>query len=140
MKRGGGLAPSFPRPAKRGEGGERRSREPGEGQLLSIECFQDRQQHTVSICQHIVIPETEHAVIFTREISVSDDILCALRMVSAIDLNNQSSIAADEIRNERPDRFLPDKLEPAQPPIAESKPQFPLGIGLRASQFSLNAN
>src|SRR5689334_22885978 len=61
-------------------------------------------------------------------------------MLPAIDFNDQLSLAAGEVDNERTDRFLTYELEPAQPPIAHGEPDFALGVGLRAAQLAFDAD
>ena len=43
-------------------------------------------------------------------------------MLAAIDFDDQFTVAADKIDNERFDRFLTNELEVAKAPIAERKP------------------
>jgi hypothetical protein len=55
-------------------------------------------------------------------------------MLAAIDLDDQASLAADEIHDIRPDWILPNEFRAADLPRAQPVPQPLLGIGCVATQ------
>jgi len=99
----------------------------------------DHRQHTLAAAQHIVVPKAHHAIALTDEKCVSRNILCALRMLAAINFDNQT-LSAYKINNERPNRFLAHELEPAEPTVTNSEPKFPLGVGLLAAEPTFDMN
>src|SRR3569832_922700 len=89
----------FPLPAKRGEGGERS--EPGEGQAhplqLSFKSLNDNPQYAVSVGEHVIVPEPEHAIASLRQHTITVAIALTIRMLTAVDFDDQTPVAADKI-------------------------------------------
>jgi hypothetical protein len=123
----------------RGEGAEDRRSEAGEGQPLS-QSVQDRQQHAFTVRQNIVVPKSHDAIAFGCEIRIAPNVGRILRVLSAIDFNDQIFLAAHEVDDERANRLLPHKLVSAQPPVAQSEPELSFGVSLLTAKTSLNAD
>jgi len=51
-------------------------------------------------------------------------------VVATVQLDDQLGFSAAEVRDEGTDRMLATELEPAQLPIAQSKPQLPFCVRL----------
>ena len=58
-----------------------------------------------------MIPESQNTIPGLGETRVSRNVLGILRMLAAINFNNEFLFSADEIDNEGFDRFLPNKFE-----------------------------
>jgi len=72
---------------------------------------QDEFQNAFGIRKHIVIPEPQNAVIVIPQPPITHEIALIDCMLPSVHLDHQSTVAADEIRDIRPDRLLTDKLE-----------------------------
>lgn len=55
-------------------------------------------------------------------------VIPTLRVLAAIQLDNQHSLKADEIHDEPPELLLPAKFESTKLPMAEKPPHLALGI------------
>jgi hypothetical protein len=64
------------------------------------------------VSQHFTIPESQDTVVVLRQPSVADAIRFALRVLSTIDLDDQSRLSAYKIDNVGTDRLLPNELKP----------------------------
>ncbi len=80
-------------------------------------------QNIVGIAKDIVIPEPEHAPSLALQPGCSAFIRMALRVLPAIDLDNQSVGDTGEIRDERTDRMLAAEFMLFQSAIAECFPE-----------------
>ena len=94
----------------------------------------DRFKNTKHIPQHFVIPESQNSVVVIGKPFVADRIPWIVGMLSAIDLYDQSTVAADKVCGIGTNRFLPYKLIPVQPPCSKVIPKHPFRVGRRASQ------
>ena len=104
-----------------------------EGGMLC--CFgNDHFQNAIPIAQDIRTPETENAVAFRLEPSITLDITFALGMLSAIDFDDQTSVMTNEIDNEASDRSLASKSQSVQPMSAQRRPKTLLSVGHFAPQ------
>jgi hypothetical protein len=69
---------------------------------VSLQSIEYRQQHTFAVGQHIVVPESKDAITLPPKVRIAASIALAFRMLSAIDLDNEVSVAADEVTTNRP--------------------------------------
>jgi hypothetical protein len=90
---------------------------------------ENRDQHSFEVRQHFVIPESQHHKIIGAEPAITARIAGRLRVLTAIDLDDDASLETDEISNEGPERHLPAELEVGKPAIAQCEPKLALGIG-----------
>ena len=81
-----------------------------------------------------MIPESNDSLSFGIQSSISNTILFGLTVLSAIDLDNESFVPANEIANVVSDRFLSDKLLPIDLSIANTIPENRFGLGLIGAQ------
>src|SRR5207237_1680590 len=82
----------------------------------------------------IVIPDPNDAVAEGCEVRVANSIGGVIGMLSAIDLDDQPLLAADEIDVITSDRLLASELEPAKPAIAQLQPKYPFRARAAAAQ------
>src|SRR5262249_395644 len=80
------------------------------GALLHLQCRCDRLQHSVHVEQNLIVPEPQHAVAMVRKPPVTDSIAFILAVLSAVHLDDETALAADEIDEIWPDRFLTHEL------------------------------
>jgi hypothetical protein len=86
-------------------------------------------QHTLDVTQHIVVPEPLHEEIVRSQPAISLLVVLRLRMLAAIDFDDETSTEANEVTDERAERNLPSEFEVNEAPITQSEPQLALGIG-----------
>ena len=79
----------------------------------------DHFQDAVSIAQDIGIPEAEDPVAFRFKPPITLDVAFILRVLPAIDLDDQMPIVTNKINNEASDRCLPAKAKTIQPVPAQ---------------------
>jgi hypothetical protein len=91
-------------------------------------------KHAGHVDQHIVVPEAQDAVIMLSEPFVANYISQTIGMLSAVDLNNQTRLAADEIDSVGSDWLLPDKLMSAEPTRSQSVPKCVFGTSRISTQ------
>jgi hypothetical protein len=91
-------------------------------------------QNAISVAQDIGIPEAKDPVALRFKPPIALDVALILRMLSAVDFNDQRSLVTNKIDNEAPDRCLPPEAETAQPMSAQRRPKTLLGVGHIASQ------
>jgi hypothetical protein len=74
---------------------------------------QDRCHHAIDVLQHIIVPETQHAIAIGLKISgslcISDNVV-RLAVLRAINLDDQSLFVAGEVSEVRTDRGLPPEV------------------------------
>jgi hypothetical protein len=87
-----------------------------------------RLQHAVEIVENLIVPKPDDAVAVTRELGAAL-IVCVhpLRMLTAIELDDQLAGRAGEIGDTSSDRMLPPKL-PRLDALAQGAPENPLDI------------
>ena len=102
---------------------------------MLIDRAQNLFEHPVRVSYNVVIPESKHEITHRLEDSRSVRITFALLAVlTAIELDDQFGIRAEEIDDKAVDLHLPLELPSIQATIAESKPQQSFCIGLIAAQ------
>jgi hypothetical protein len=93
----------------------------------------DRLQHTVDIAHHIVVPDAQNQIAVVFDIGRPLRVFkAALVMLPAIQFNDEMGELTAEIDNIGPDRHLSPKFHSVKTPVAQPKPQGPLGVGLIA--------
>jgi hypothetical protein len=93
-------------------------------------------KHTVSILDHLVVPEAKHLPALARQISVTDIVTKAFCVLRAVGLDDQRSPNAKKIDDVGSERDLPAKLDAIQATIAQKTPQAKLGVGRRPAHRS----
>jgi hypothetical protein len=92
---------------------------------------QDFSQNVVQPLLHFVVPESQYA---NSALCEHDTTRCvefdSVSMLTAIELDNEAGPNTDEVDNIAVDRNLPAKLESAQAPCTQARPQQGFCIGL----------
>jgi len=96
---------------------------------LRAQSFSDYFKYAIHILQHIVVPESQNAVIPLFKQLVSHSITVIIRMLYAIDLDDQPTFTAHEIHNIRTDWFLPDKFTTIYRARTQAIPKTRFGVG-----------
>jgi hypothetical protein len=124
-----------PSPRTRGEGARLRNRR-GFGRCVeALFAVADRLlgrrenyiPNAFDISQHLVIPETQHAIMMLGEPSIPHGVASAPGMLAAIDLDDEPLLAADKIDDVPADRLLTDEFVPAQRSRTKVSPKLSLG-------------
>jgi len=79
-------------------------------------------QHAVEIAEDFIVPDADHSIAERIQVGVAALIQRAVRMLPAIDLDNQALLAADEIDVIRSNRLLSGELYPDESTIAQRQP------------------
>jgi len=79
----------------------------------------DHFQDAVSIAQDIGIPKAKNPVALRFKPPITLGVAFVLRVLPAIDFDDQASLMANELDNEAPDRCLPPETKAAQPVPAQ---------------------
>jgi hypothetical protein len=91
---------------------------------IRAEEFLDLGQDFVGVLQHLVIPEAQDAVAARSEIRCLDFVVLRLiRMLAAIDLNDDSTFDRTEVGEVRTNRKLTAELNVAQSPASKMTPE-----------------
>jgi hypothetical protein len=98
-----------------GEGGERS--EPGEG-LRGAQRRQNCLEHAFGVGEDVVVPESQHALALTLEPFGSLGVRLVVGVLTAIGLDNQMMLGADEVDDISADGVLSPELETGQTPPA----------------------
>jgi hypothetical protein len=88
-----------------------------------LERRQDHLQHAIRVLKHIVVPESEHKQTFSLEKRGASAVLRHLiRMLAAVQLNDQTALPAQEIADEWTNRHLAAEFETAEAPKPQMAP------------------
>ena len=93
-------------------------------------------ENASQIARHAVIPKSQDPIVSVDQPFVTYGITKAVGMLPAIDLDDQTGFAADEIYRVRPDGLLSDKFIAVQPASAQAIPQHSFRISRGAAQIS----
>ena len=97
---------------------------------------QDCLQNPFAILQHLVVPEAKHLPPLARQISVTDIVTKAFRVLRAVGFDDQLSANAKKVDNVGADWDLPAKLNAVQATIAQKAPEAKLGVTRRSAHSS----
>jgi hypothetical protein len=104
-----------------------------------MHCCVDRFHHTFDVLQHLVIPETEHAIAIRLEIlgslGVRRDVV-RLIMLPAIDFNDDAILVTGEIRKVRTYRRLSAEIGALDRDASQMPPQLSLRVRHLAAEFA----
>lgn len=100
-----------------------------------VERASDRLPNGVGSLEHLVVPETQNPVALAVQPSrprlVPD---APPSVLTAVDLDHHPRLDADEVDDEATDWVLAAELEAVQLPLAQLRPEQPLGEGHLAAQ------
>jgi hypothetical protein len=100
-----------PSPRLRGEGW-------GEGPFF--EFGKKRLQNPIRVLNDIVVPDADHAIPESAQPAVALPVLETLRVLTAVDFDNQAALAANEVNIVSIDRLLAGEFEAAELPTANT--------------------
>ena len=103
-----------PSPRLRGEGR-------GEGRFF--EFGKERLENPVEVLNDIVVPDTDHLITEDAQVTVALPVLRAFGVLTAVELDDQAPLAANEVDVVAIGGLLPDEFEAAELPAAYAHPQ-----------------
>ena len=89
--------------------------------------FGDCLQYSVSVFNHVVVPEAQGAIAMIAKPLVANYVAFVFGMLSAIDFDDQSLFPANEVHDVRSDGFLPDEFHSAEGSRTKPIPKSLLG-------------
>ena len=108
----------------------------GGGGAVRIHRCIDCQENARHVFQHVVIPEPQHAIAFGFEISRTHFIGGAVGMLTAINLDDESSLMTGEVGEERTDRRLAPEMMLLEGRLSQMLPEFFFGFGRVTTQIT----
>ena len=91
---------------------------------MSAQEFLDIGKNLVCVREHLIIPESKYAIAVRNEIRCSDFVVLRLiRVLTAIDLDDDSTFDRTEVGEVRTNRELTAELNVAQPPASKMTPE-----------------
>lgn len=87
-------------------------------------------------CQCIHVPEADDGPAFCPHEMVAAIVVFALRMLAAVEFDDEPLFAAGEVCIIWTYRILADELEAIQPSVAKFGPEFRFGVVIRLSKSS----
>ena len=94
----------------------------------------NRFENASQVARYIVVPEAQNSKVAIGQPFVAHGVARTVRMLSAVDLNDQPSLAANEVDGVWPDWLLPDEFVTVQPARTKAIPERPFRIRQRGSQ------
>ncbi len=88
-------------------------------------CFKlgsEHLQHAFDVLEYLIVPDPDDLVTDLSQKCVPPAICRALRMLAAVDLDDQMPLAADKVRVVGTYGLLADEFEAAEPSIAQMFP------------------
>jgi hypothetical protein len=82
----------------------------------------DYAQNAINISDYIIVPESERSETFGSEVAISHDIFCGFVVLTAINFNDETTLAADKIANIAVDRLLSYKFVRIDLPVSNTIP------------------
>src|SRR5690606_452437 len=104
------------------------------GRVRGLQCFENLGEHAVCISQDVIVPETDHSIPFALQPRRASYIAGAIRMLTAIEFDDQPAIGAKKIDNVMTDRHLSPKLKTEKGAVAQSHPETFFRFGLIDAQ------
>ena len=105
----------------------------------ALQRIRDSTDNAVEVGDNVPVPDAHDLIAFGGEPARATFVMGkSLRpgMLTAIDLDYQQPLQADEIDDEGSQRMLPAKFQAVELPAPQSPPQQALGIGHRSAQAS----
>jgi len=95
-----------------------------------------RLKYTGDVAKHVVVPKSQNPITTPCQILITQDVAGTIRMLSAIDLNNQTTLAADKVDCVRTDRLLANELAAIDRARPQPLPKRQFGVSRIAAQSS----
>lgn len=96
----------------------------------------DLVQHTISLTQNVVIPESQHTPTSALEPTSTPLVANGLRVLATIGFNDKLPFNTREVGNEWTNRMLAPEFAAAEAPGAKEIPEQPLRIGHMTPQVA----
>ena len=93
----------------------------------------DLRQRAFGVGEDFIVPKPEHPEAVALKTQGSLTVLCRaalMRMLAAVNFDNEFGVEATEISDVRTNGNLPAEFDACKAPVAQQRPQSPLGIGL----------
>jgi len=74
-------------------------------------CGEDSFPNAFDISKYFIIPKAQHAVTMVGQPSITDRVARVCRVLTAVDFDDESLLAADKVNDVGTDRFLADEFE-----------------------------
>jgi hypothetical protein len=91
-------------------------------------------QYARHVAQHVVVPESQDSIIVLRKPSVANYVTRIVRMLSAIDFNDEPMLAANQVDRVWSNRFLPNEFVAIELARSQPVPQLGFRVGRGSSQ------
>lgn len=95
-----------------------------------------RLKYTSDVAKHVVVPESQNPITTPCEMLITQDVAGTTRMLSAIDLNDQTALAAGKINGVRSDRLLTNEFAAVDRTRPQPLPERQFGVRCIAPQPS----
>jgi len=83
--------------------------------FLTMNGFEDRRQHVLCLRQYVGVPESQDAKPVRAHERVTTSVIARLfDMLTAVELNDERGLQADEVADVGTERPLPAEFEPVQ--------------------------
>jgi len=105
----------------------------GGGSVRIHRCI-NRQENARHVFQHVVIPEPQHTIAIGFEISRTYFIGGTVRMLTAVNLDDESSLMAGELGEEPADRCLTPEMMLLEGRLSQMLPELFFGFGRVVTQ------
>jgi hypothetical protein len=87
--------------------------------LSALQLREDHRENAFLISQHVGIPESQHVITVRAERGIARAVPGIIRVLPAVNFDDEFLIATNEIYDIGPDGVLPNEFEPVQPPVAQ---------------------
>jgi hypothetical protein len=84
-------------------------------------------RHAIEIAENLIVPDANDSVAKGSKVSVAAPIGFAIGVLTAVDLDDETLLAAHEVGVTRSKRLLAREFQPSETAITKSQPQHPLG-------------
>jgi hypothetical protein len=101
----------------------------------NFQCAENRLKNAIGVAKNIVVPEPQDAKTFGLKVTIARYVVWIVRVLAAIDFDDQLSPEAGEVNNVRAKRNLSFELIAIETMRAEPIPKPALGIGHVGSQL-----
>jgi hypothetical protein len=100
---------------------------------VCLQAHEQIRQNAIEISKNFIVPITDHRIAELTK-GAGPWRVAFRRVLSAVDLDDETPFDAAEVDHERAERPLPLELEAAEPPPAQSGPHGLFRIGHSSSQ------
>jgi len=80
-------------------------------------------EYPVQVLNDIIVPDANHAVTQGRKLPATLSVFPALRVLAAVEFDNEAPLAANKVDVVASDRLLAHEFETSELPVANTGPQ-----------------